>query len=677
MGLLDLHHICVAAPLLDSTVPGSVVILEQGLSMWDRRELSFCGLLALAVHGPLIVNDGVYWDGWLLFGYYLNRDLPSLNSMFLEAGSPLTGHLHHFLWWSPLSLIATYKIVIWIALACSTLLVYAIFTKLKIFSRSETLFGVAIFCAYPAYRVQVELILMPVSLAYALFLFGIYLVIRIPEFSGHNRTACVIAAAFISSLSAQVPPFVLFYLIHAPILVWATRRRHFASPATFVELALVLIVPLLSYALKVILWPPHGLYSGYNFVNAPQSPVAFIAEFVSTGVLAQFGAASKAISTQPVVALALVIFAGAALKRSHRLSFMPPRQRAVSVVLVLYAVGLLGVAIAPFFLVGKMMTFNGWDSRHGILLALPVAIGLIAIGRMLTQMLGNKHGQFAPALALFLFAGFIITTWQNYVEWQVRWIKDQSIAVNLRAAPRVLLDQASYIYVEDNDLVLGQKYFFYEYSGLFKMAFGQEKWLGNTAAELTDLRRVAENFPIRRYLLRDFTPTGCSAFLRIKFPGIQGSRLSVALKYQQLRWLRPDQLESWLGTQTNLEWGSVSAQRIADLEQIATALHAYKTMHGVFPRPAGDMARHQAGSSRNSNWIGGLAPGFLPEVPTDPRMVAEENKQYIYISNGLEFKLINHAPEDVVCVQSLRPDLKDPRRPDYAYGIWTEAAKEW
>ena len=29
-------------------------------------------LLVFASHGLLLINDGVYWDGWQLYGYYLN-----------------------------------------------------------------------------------------------------------------------------------------------------------------------------------------------------------------------------------------------------------------------------------------------------------------------------------------------------------------------------------------------------------------------------------------------------------------------------------------------------------------------------------------------------------------------------------------------------------------------------
>lgn len=75
-------------------------------------------------------------------------------------------------------------------------------------------------------------------------------------------------------------------------------------------------------------------------------------------------------------------------------------------------------------------------------------------------------------------------------------------------------------------------------------------------------------------------------------------------------------------------------------------------------------------------YINGLVPEFLASLPVDPRNSKDGDKNYLYMSDGKDFKFIVHgAPSyDMAFVDK---KLIDSQRPTWAYGVWTQGAKDW
>src|SRR5690606_16374411 len=104
-----------------------------------------------------------------------------------------------------------------------------------------------------------------------------------------------------------------------------------------------------------------------------------------------------------------------------------------------------------------------------------------------------------------LIAGFTLININVYLYAQARWVKDISIALNLRDLPSKDLDGISILLVDDRFPISGVdvNYRFYEYSRIFKFAWGKEKILGlrkNTALYPDKIK----NLPLHRFLLKDF-----------------------------------------------------------------------------------------------------------------------------------------------------------------------------
>jgi peptidoglycan/LPS O-acetylase OafA/YrhL len=119
----------------------------------------------------------------------------------------------------------------------------------------------------------------------------------------------------------------------------------------------------------------------------------------------------------------------------------------------------------------------------------------------------------------------------------------------------------------------------------------------------------------------------------------------------------------------------LTLQRIEDLIAIKKALDAYHAANGAYPDGVGLRSVIQ----RGVEWIPGLAPKFIPELPRDPSLSnSGDDPQYMYRSDTKGFKLIAHGVGANCNAAVEQGGIKmDPARtkPDgscWAFGFWTE-----
>lgn len=121
-------------------------------------------------------------------------------------------------------------------------------------------------------------------------------------------------------------------------------------------------------------------------------------------------------------------------------------------------------------------------------------------------------------------------------------------------------------------------------------------------------------------------------------------------------------------------------QRIDDIGAITEALMQFRDDKGHFPK-TGETGAGWFGIGRNrlppEEWIPGLVPNYLDEVPRDPMvMPGVDDPQYIYQSNGTDYKLLVLKSQDVETVKARGMESAvDPKRA-WAYGTWTEGYQD-
>ena len=116
-----------------------------------------------------------------------------------------------------------------------------------------------------------------------------------------------------------------------------------------------------------------------------------------------------------------------------------------------------------------------------------------------------------------------------------------------------------------------------------------------------------------------------------------------------------------------------SAKSIAELKEVQKALEMYYIKNGSYPSSGGNWDGYYSsyGDSLGANWIPALVPDYMPNLPREPLNITDGTRQYIYYSNGTNYKLIWHVPEDCAGVKNKYPNLMDPVRNCWAYGFWS------
>lgn len=126
-----------------------------------------------------------------------------------------------------------------------------------------------------------------------------------------------------------------------------------------------------------------------------------------------------------------------------------------------------------------------------------------------------------------------------------------------------------------------------------------------------------------------------------------------------------------------------AAKSMAQLESVNKMISGYYALYGSYPVSHPDSGHWQGycsafGSSLGVNWIpelttANLANGYLPIDPRNNGSCWNNTAQYIYRSNGTNYKLISHSPESI----KVPSNLIDPVRTTWAWGWWSSGAANW
>lgn len=139
---------------------------------------------------------------------------------------------------------------------------------------------------------------------------------------------------------------------------------------------------------------------------------------------------------------------------------------------------------------------------------------------------------------------------------------------------------------------------------------------------------------------------------------------------------------TFLGPKAYREWHlsrmeASTAQRVSDIRKLHQALLAFHRDHGYYPTTEGrwDGLSTSYGIS-SENWIQGLVPKYIESLPRDPRNHKIPDEQYLYWSDGKDFKLLAHNTLDADVVAKVYPEMHDLVRPGRAFGVWSSFGTE-
>ena len=124
--------------------------------------------------------------------------------------------------------------------------------------------------------------------------------------------------------------------------------------------------------------------------------------------------------------------------------------------------------------------------------------------------------------------------------------------------------------------------------------------------------------------------------------------------------------------------GALYEQRLDDLGQLNAALARYYEVNGAYPKSDQWDGIYSSWGRSAPDWIRGLAPTYIPKLIQDPTNTDSPTLQYLYSSNGVDYKLIAHG--DIKSCQlaaASAPQRVDPARNCWAFGYWSAGAVNW
>jgi hypothetical protein len=491
--------------------------------------------VALAAHGLLLLNDGIYWDDWIIYPQLEDRDWASIHQVVHESGmTPINAGFLEAFAYSPLG-VFTHKAAVFLLIVLLAWFVYLIAVEVGL-PRLDALLIAVLTTVFPGFQDWVLLVTASSILDYVVFLAATFALLRAERVTGGPRVVLRLAAVvgFIGSFSLS--SLLVFYL--GAFLLWAYVAKGSAPVERFVRERWPLGVVLA--ALPAVYWPlqrtffqPSGVYVEVNtFVGLDQIVYAF-GQFFLNGIGYQLVQSATTLAVVPVLVLLVVLLAvGVWLWR--RGSWMPPLPT-LGWGMVGFGLGLLLLAMIPYAAVGKYPWVHGWETRHDLLVSLPLAIVLVAVVRL---ALRSGAAAWAGVGVLVLLAVcFAAAGAEDYAALQARWAEDQGVMADLKANG----NSGDYSVYWVRQRIQGPEdyYRFYEWSAMFERVYGNQTRVGLDERQYGPDFLGMTKFFEDRYNLAGFDPRGCQADMVITGSVATTHPTQVGLRYVYLKLFDP------------------------------------------------------------------------------------------------------------------------------------------
>ena len=448
-------------------------------------------LFVALVHGLLLANDGVF-DGWIIYHMLVGGDWDSLHLLFTEIGLPHVAYVHWAMRLFP-DVVFGYRLVVFLSILGSAVIVYDLIARSRMLGGGEAALVAAAFASFPGYQSTVALSTMPYSLLYFVFFIGAW--IAIAGFGFAKRTLGIarvgVGVSRVVSLALLYFSFAMQSLLvfHFAFLAfwWLLESRQRdgrpdpdvprTEPFLLRKLDYILL-PFLFFGIRMAYFAPSGLGTNYNKVTfdvVSWLSAAGIFVLVTMYQILESIAALNANALSLVVGAILVYGAYRGFGRAVECD-AGGGARASTSGLLAFGVAVFVAAITPYAVVGKYPSPTGWSTRHAILVGLPVGILLVGVARVVGERFGERTHRVAKVAVGLVCLGFALKMIAVYGNYQVRWIKDRSVMLQL--AEKGEGGGYSTYFVDDRFDAGAVPYEESDFAGMFKEVWHDETRLG-------------------------------------------------------------------------------------------------------------------------------------------------------------------------------------------------------
>jgi hypothetical protein len=398
--------------------------------------LSIIFLSTLLSHGIILLNDGLYLDGWIVDAWQRRKDWKTMKRFFSEVGMPLFYYQHRLMAYLPMR-IHCYRFLAFISTFVSAFAVYLIAGNFDLLSNTDALFLALLYLSYTGYHMNVDTIVgLHYTFPTAVF-YGACFVALFSEFqSGSVHWVLRGISLCMFALSFNANSILVYFLGLLSLKAILCFQGNEISLENFMDFTIrnidYLLLPLLFWFIKERFSARHGHYADYN------KPRFNIIQIIS-GLISLLRYGFEYSITRPIYfvikqkvlwiplsgVIVFLAFTSADFLKYEVLSFTK------SGIVILFGFMLLVLAGLPYILVGQPIVQCGWGTKNSLLFPLPVA--LIQFGVM--SILLPAQAIF-PVLVFLIMVNAIFLNY-NYLLYLAVYVKNRSWLFNLSHLPAV------------------------------------------------------------------------------------------------------------------------------------------------------------------------------------------------------------------------------------------------
>ncbi len=483
----------------------------------------------LAAHAPMLVNDGLFMDDWLVLkpraDYFIDLDF-----LLNGAGHPIFYGYDTFANWTGAPVLVMISLAFAGIVFGATSLV-PIAMRLGLLDRAEAVGVALIVWTYPGYQLWAGKANSVYVFSFGLLFVGAWLLTRAFSAHGLRHVLFRIACALVFLLSFALNSTIILYafvMLGLFVAKWRSgdaahglvRRTWLAGWRCAAGYPELMLLPLVYWGTLNIWFKRIGLYAlhyGAHFPTFGELANGWWVFFV-TGYRDLMADAIRAAIQAPALFIVATVLVGIAV-----LVLRPDKKSTASradIALPLVLAVILFVALSsPYLIAGlRPSSTHFYESRHLLMFGVPAALALLAFKRQAERWTG-AGAAFAVMFGLSMIVS-LGTLWNDYVFMQARTLKQEALTRAL--ADRV--QPAATVYALDDRIVGSSSrhvpFGLAEVTGMLRLAWGNQPFFGfSLDAERPDiLQEMEEKRVAPGTAFRHFDPSGPQATILLQ-PG--------------------------------------------------------------------------------------------------------------------------------------------------------------
>nr|QDF42369.1 hypothetical protein FJN17_14935 [Bradyrhizobium symbiodeficiens] len=485
-------------------------------------------VVLLAAHAPMLLNDGLFMDDWLVLkprpDYFIDIDF-----LLNGAGHPIFYSYDKFANWTGAPVVVMVSLALaGIVFGAMSLVLTA--TRLGLLDRAEAVGFALIVWTYPGYQLWAGKANAVYVFSFGLLLIGAWLLTLAFSARGLRRVLLRVACSLVFLLSFALNSTIVLYafvVLGLFVAIWRggkaadglVRRTWLASWRCALFYPELMVLPLIYWGTLNIWFKRIGVYTQHYDAHLPslrELAGGWWAFFITGYRDVVVHALRAAIAVPALFILAAVLVGIVLLLRADT---KPTTSRLAIALPLALAVVLFLALSSPYLIAGlRPSSTHFYESRHLLMFGVPSALAFLAFKRLAGCWITPS-----TAFAIMFGSGLILSIgmlWSDYVFMQARTLKQEALTRDLAGRPQ----PAATVYALDDGFVdypsRHVPFGLAEVTGMLRLAWGNQPFFGFALrAERPDiLRGMDEARTAPGSAFHHFDPTGPQATISFQ-PG--------------------------------------------------------------------------------------------------------------------------------------------------------------